>query len=241
MAGLNHEPPSPRLWRSRVAKTSSYDREVRRGYRFRINSSTETPACLSMPDSVPGLISLWLGTTHPDAPRRKTMWLPFCRTVAKPILCRAERHSRLPMRGSLGMGDLESGHQSVGGIFQRKFFQIKLCCLFEIGQGFIYRFSLGRGPRFRIVGHVSTIWIRGQNGCKCHWKSVSEENRYRNTFAALARMWSGTTNRRHIKFWRSRGTKTRSCHEGHGEQEDGFACGDACAPVWNWNIARIGI
>ena len=42
-------------------------------HRFLRNSSKETPACFSIPDKVPTLISLWFGTTQPDDPRRSTI------------------------------------------------------------------------------------------------------------------------------------------------------------------------
>ena len=41
-------------------------------------------------------------------------------------------HSPLPILGSLGMGNLESGHQRGGGEFHGKFLQIEFCGLLQV-------------------------------------------------------------------------------------------------------------
>ena len=81
------------------------------GYRCLMKSSVETPACLMIPERVPGLISLWSGTTQPVEARLITTWLPFCRIFRKPNLSSALIHSFPLNLGSFGIRNLECCHK----------------------------------------------------------------------------------------------------------------------------------
>ncbi len=88
--------------------------------------------------------------------------------------------SLLPIRGSLGKGYLECRHECWGCRFQRKLFEIEFRCLPQIRQRFGDGITLGRRPRLRIVGNVSSVSIRSQNGGECHDAKIAEESPVRN-------------------------------------------------------------
>ena len=80
-----------------------------------MKSSNGTPACLSIPVRVPAFNSLWLGTTQPEEPIRRTMWLPRCRITENPSCSKARIASALETTGSLGMsGYLKSCQKRAG-------------------------------------------------------------------------------------------------------------------------------
>jgi hypothetical protein len=66
-------------------------------------------ACLSIPARAPVFSSLWLGTTQPEEPIRRTTWLPRCRTTENPKRSNVRIASALETTGSLDMSShLES-------------------------------------------------------------------------------------------------------------------------------------
>ena len=105
-------------------------------YSSLIRSSAEIPACFNMPDKVPVLSSLCSGTTHPLSPRRRTTWLPRCRTSTNPSLINALQQSLPAIRGSLGMGQLKAGHHGRGTKVHGELLQKQSSRLLEVCHSF---------------------------------------------------------------------------------------------------------
>ena len=92
-------------------------------YSAAMNSSAETSACLSSPDSVPILISECIGITQPRLPSFTTTWLPRCRTFSNPSRWNARSASVPETCGSLGMlRDGEHCDQRMAFYGKREFF-----------------------------------------------------------------------------------------------------------------------
>jgi len=116
------------LYRSSATKWLTYSSLIR--------SSAEIPACFNMPDKVPVLSSLCSGTTHPLSPRRRTTWLPRCRTSTNPSLINALQQSLPAIRGSLGMGQLKAGHHGRGTKVHGELLQKQSSRLLEVCHSF---------------------------------------------------------------------------------------------------------
>ncbi len=77
-------------------------------------------------------------------------------------------HSRLLIRGSLGIGHLKGSHKRGRSGLGGKFLQKQLGSLSQIGQGLLERISLSRGARLWVLSDVTSARIFGQNGCIRH-------------------------------------------------------------------------
>ena len=108
-----------------------------------------------------------MGTTQPEASRRRMAWLPFCRIKENPRRVNALMVSFPETQGNLGMRQpgLECGENRMTVYGRGKLLKIKFRGLLQVRDSFFHGFPLGGCAGFGIECHEPVAASIGIHHC----------------------------------------------------------------------------